>query len=612
MIHAQVLVDAQAPKNQRPTVLVAPNGTPLVNIQTPSNAGVSRNTYKQFDVDQKGVVLNNSRTQVQSELSGWVQGNPWLNKNEARVILNEINSSNPSHLNGFIEVAGQRAEVIVANPSGISVNGGGFINANNVTLTTGQYSQQDSQLNNLIVNDGRVVIEGNGLNTQTADYTKILAKAVDINAGLWADNLYVGIGEAEYNTGSDGLTQTTNTTGTTTAQPQFLLDVAQLGGMYAGKIKLVGTQAGVGVNNQGYIGATAGDFELTIDGKLVNKGQILAGSDTDEAAAYNVDVVGDEIINDGGTIYAGARVDISSKSNVSNINKGLISSDQTLQVQAESNIDTDVDSAYFANDIQLNAGQQINSQGYHVAANTLTLTAEGVNLSNSKVNARHFNLASTDEDTTLSGAQIETHHLNISTPLTLHTDGAVITADTVLLDAQRLNNKAGSIEQRSNEAFTLSFNDGLDNTQGSILAAGDLLVDSQFINNTQGQLVAEGVLNLNSNTQLINDEGVVLSTHDLTIQATELSNQQGTLKSELANVNAVVSGAIKNTGNIYANESINLQANTLESSGNISAQDSIALQAVAFQNTGNTYAHNHINVQANAFENTGKILAETG
>lgn len=39
----------------RPTVLAAPNGVPVVNIQTPSAAGVSRNLYHQFDVQPRGV-----------------------------------------------------------------------------------------------------------------------------------------------------------------------------------------------------------------------------------------------------------------------------------------------------------------------------------------------------------------------------------------------------------------------------------------------------------------------------------------------------------------------------------------------------------------------------
>ena len=135
--HAQIIANPNAPGNQRPTILQTAIGVTQVNIQTPSAAGVSRNLYIQFDVQQKGAILNNSRTTVQTQLGGFQQGNPWLATGPARVILNEISSSNPSQLMGPIEVGGQRAEVVIANPAGINVDGAGFINASRVTLTTG-------------------------------------------------------------------------------------------------------------------------------------------------------------------------------------------------------------------------------------------------------------------------------------------------------------------------------------------------------------------------------------------------------------------------------------------------------------------------------------------
>ncbi|WP_248785503.1 filamentous hemagglutinin N-terminal domain-containing protein, partial [Escherichia coli] len=86
----RIAADPRAPAKQRPTVITTANGTPQVNITTPSAGGVSRNTYQQFDVGQQGVILNNSRGDVQTQLGGWVQGNPWLATGTARVILNEV------------------------------------------------------------------------------------------------------------------------------------------------------------------------------------------------------------------------------------------------------------------------------------------------------------------------------------------------------------------------------------------------------------------------------------------------------------------------------------------------------------------------------------------
>jgi len=197
LAHGQIIADPSAQGRQRPTVLSAPNGVPVVNIQTPSAAGVSHNSYRQFDVATPGAVLNNSRGNVQTQLGGWVQGNPWLAGGSARVILNEVNSSNPSLLRGAVEVAGPRAEVIIANPSGITVDGGSFINTSRVTLTTGTPVMIGGSLESYRVQRGSVLFEGRGLDASATDYTAILARAVQVNAGIWAKDLKVVAGAHE-------------------------------------------------------------------------------------------------------------------------------------------------------------------------------------------------------------------------------------------------------------------------------------------------------------------------------------------------------------------------------------------------------------------------------
>ena len=188
---AQIIADHNAPKTQRPTVLTTANGLPQVNIQTPSAAGVSRNTYSQFDVTTRGVILNNSRVTTRTQLGGLVQGNPWLATGSARVILNEVNSSAPSQLRGYVEVAGPRTEVIIANPAGISVNGGGFLNASSVTLSTGSTILHAGNLAQYQVRGGNIRINGAGLDTRSTDYTQIVARAAQVNAGIWAKELKV-------------------------------------------------------------------------------------------------------------------------------------------------------------------------------------------------------------------------------------------------------------------------------------------------------------------------------------------------------------------------------------------------------------------------------------
>nr|WP_236493246.1 filamentous hemagglutinin N-terminal domain-containing protein [Xanthomonas massiliensis] len=280
----RIVADPSAPRNQRPAVVAAANGTPTVNIATPSAAGVSHNTYSQFDVGAKGAILNNSRTNAQTQLGGWVQGNPWLATGTARVILNEVNSANPSYLNGYVEVAGDRAEVIIANPAGIQVDGGGFLNASRATLTTGKPVFNGGSLDAYRVEGGVIGVSGAGLDASQTDYTGLIARSLQINAGIWAQNLAVTAGSNEV-AAAAGTTQLRRPA---SAAPGFAIDVGQLGGMYAGKITLVGTEHGVGVRNAGAIGAQAGDLVVTVDGRLENTGSLQSQQDTRVVASGGI------------------------------------------------------------------------------------------------------------------------------------------------------------------------------------------------------------------------------------------------------------------------------------------------------------------------------------
>lgn len=290
--HAQIVPNPFAAAGQKPQVLVAPNGVPLVNITTPSAGGVSINQYRQFDINAAGAILNNSRTTASTQLGGLVQGNPWLATGPARIIVNQVSSSNPSYLNGYVEVAGQRAEVIIANPSGISVNGGGFINTSRATLTTGtpQYGAMGT-LDSFLVQGGTVTIQGNGLDLSTTDYAAILSRALQANAAIYASELKVVTGANQISADHG---QVTSMAGTGSA-PTFALDVSALGGMYAKKITLIGTEAGLGVRNAGNIGASAGNLVVTAAGRLENTGTL-------EGRSVQLSSTGSDIDNRGGTI----------------------------------------------------------------------------------------------------------------------------------------------------------------------------------------------------------------------------------------------------------------------------------------------------------------------
>ena len=180
---AQAAVVVDIKQAERPWVKANTNGSVTVNINSASSAGVSHNKYTQFDVTKQGLVLNNSKAAINSQLAGQIAGNTNLSAGEAKLIINEVTSNIASQLNGQIEVAGKKADVIVANPSGITCSGCGFINTGRGTLTTGTPTiGNDGSLTGINVQKGKIIINGQGM-TDTADYTRLLAAAWVL---LWA------------------------------------------------------------------------------------------------------------------------------------------------------------------------------------------------------------------------------------------------------------------------------------------------------------------------------------------------------------------------------------------------------------------------------------------
>ncbi|WP_174996114.1 two-partner secretion domain-containing protein [Pandoraea iniqua] len=278
--YAQIVA---APGPHAPGVSVTPNGLPLVNITAPTAGGVSHNQYQQFDVPTQGAILNNARTIVQTQTGGWVPGNPNLTGDPARIILNQVTSALPSNLAGYLEVAGSRAEVIVSNPNGITCNGCGFINTSRGVLTTGfPVFGGSGSLEAFRVTEGAIRVTGNGLNAGNLTHAALLARAIEVNAAIHAPTLDVVTGRNEI----DATTfDVRSTEGTASGAPAFALDVSRLGGMYAGKIRLIGTEAGVGVNIDGDISANGGTLTLTSAGELRIDGKVHAGEVLDATAA---------------------------------------------------------------------------------------------------------------------------------------------------------------------------------------------------------------------------------------------------------------------------------------------------------------------------------------
>ncbi|UXH77378.1 hemagglutinin repeat-containing protein [Roseateles amylovorans] len=619
---AQIKPDATAPKNQQPTVLTAPNGTPLVNIQTPSAAGVSRNTYSQFDVNPSGVILNNSRVETSTQLGGWVQGNPWLAKGEARVILNEVNSSNPSQLKGFVEVGGRRAEVVIANPAGIVVDGAGFINASSATLTTGTARWgADGSLTGFGVQGGLIRIDGQGLDASQTDYTALLARAVEINAGLWAKDVRIGTGTQVMNA-TLGAGETLTPAG---ERPRYALDSTALGGIYAQRITLVGTEDGLGVrqagqliaaqltlNAQGWLDNTGtvyaqdaapvnGEAALTVRmsqgvrnaGWLAAKGSATLSGGQLQGEAGSVTAAG---LNDDGTLTAGA-------GNLTLTAEGL--SRQAGQVlagaalQASGDLFDAAGAQFQAARIQLSAAALRADNAQLFSTGTLDLRSGGLlSTRGASLVGQQLLIAATDLDNTRGEwLHLGSEALTVSVSGSLMTDGGRIASNgrEFVLSAAQLSGVQARLEHYGSGTMRLSAVDA--DLRGAALSAngalevsaGRLQLDSADVLGRSVQLQSEGALSLRqavvrssgatslSADSLDNRGGQVLADAGLAVQARlSIQNDGGQLQAAQGGLSLSGQGALSNrAGIIAARDAVSIQAASLsqEQGGLVSGQD---------------------------------------
>ena len=484
-----IRADKSAPGNQQPTVLQTGNGIPQVNIQAPSQAGVSRNQYSQFDVAEKGAVLNNARKASQTQMAGWVQGNPNLARGEAKVILNEVNSANPSRLKGYMEVAGKKADVVIANPSGIQCDGCGVINAGRATFTTGKAEVENGELKGYRVQGGKVSVGQKGMDTSKADYTDIIADKAEIKGGVWGNKVKVTTGKNKVDRTNDSVVyvgdKNTNETDRTSESPNdqaqaYSVDVGQLGGMYAEKIHLVDNGQGLGVRNAGHIGAAAGEVKIDSQGKIVNEGFIGGSENTQLNAKKNIE--------NRGTVYAKAQAQLNAQ-NIDN-KQGVIAGKQ-VQLSAN-NVD---------NRKQSDKGSLI------VASDKVSVKAKNVDNQGTKANSK------TEQG--IRGAQVAIIADNLS-----NQQGGIYTDEHANLNITKtIDNKDGEIEASKSIELTAKTlaNDG------SVKTKGDLTVhlqDGLVLNNA---FQAGGSLDFKTQGNLTNNSQLRVG-NKLSVQAANIEN----------------------------------------------------------------------------------------
>ncbi|MDH7793820.1 hemagglutinin repeat-containing protein [Ochrobactrum sp. AN78] len=272
LLQAQQLTpDVNAPIGNQPGIGAAPNGVPLVDIVTPNGQGLSHNKYGDFNVGTPGLILNNHNGEFgTSKLGGVTPGNANLkNSGPANVILNEVTSGSRSSLLGPTEVFGGRADVIIANPNGITCDGCGFINTPRATLTTGTPDIDGTgKLSGFTVQGGDVTFGSKGGNFASGDGAvdlfDIVSRRIQIDGPINGKNLRLTAGRQkfDYATGEATALDGAEDAG------EFAIDGSALGAMQADRIKIVVTDKGAGVRMRNDMAANAGELTLSADGKI--------------------------------------------------------------------------------------------------------------------------------------------------------------------------------------------------------------------------------------------------------------------------------------------------------------------------------------------------------
>lgn len=614
----------------------AGNGVPVINIAAPNGAGLSHNQFKDYNVGRQGVILNNATNAVQNtQLGGHILGNSQLGGRAAGTILNEVNGGSPSQLNGYTEVAGQSARVIIANPYGVSCNGCGFINTPRVTLSTGKPVLDGSgKLDHFEVDGGSITIDGMGLDAANIDQFDLITRSAKINADIHARQLNVITGANNVN--ADSLA-TTPRAAHDADKPQLAIDAAALGGMYANTIKLVGTEQGVGVKLAGNMAASAGDIQIDAGGHL-------SMAQTSAQGALRVNAQSVEMT---GKAYAGS-VDVRTPGELVNrqslaarnridINAGKLSNSGVIAagIEADNSRNTTGDLSITSPSVT-NSGSLEASRSLSIRAST-TLNNQGV-VQGAAVDLTSARVTNQGAAARIVGDQ----SLVINTPAIVNLAGVIrfgagqaaslqldsldnrkgliqVLGGSLTITARQLDNRGGQIDAGGLIVDTTT----LDNRSGLLSAsAGNARVNTRGrFDNTSGTLQAQNQLSV-TGQEVINQGGRLLAVNGaLDLKASSLDNQLGSVLGTKVSIRAP-GGQVDNRGGKIVGERVDLNASGLDNSnaGLLAAGaqgmslifDPAAIKAQLLNNKGRIQSDGGLLLQGGWLDNSaGTVLGKT-
>jgi filamentous hemagglutinin len=612
-----IVVDTAAAASHQATMDTTPNGIPLINIVTPNTSGLSHNKFSEFNIEQRGVIFNNATSAALTQLGGWVQGNANLGTTPARVILNEVTGTNRTLLRGYGEIAGHSADLIIANPNGITMNGGGFINTPRATLTTGTPILNGDTLSGFHVQRGDILIEGSGVNADNIDRVDFYTKALQLNAQIHAKGLDVVTGE--HTIGLDGTVTSDNVVG---SEP-FSIDSSALGGIYADTIRLIGTDKGVGVNLP-QITYASDSLSLSADGHII-LGSAYATNKIDVSSTQDAITLTTDIATDTLTLIASKSLlntgDISA--NNASIHADNLTNETSATLAAQI-FDATLGTSITNNGILMSQTASIAAQELHnngsMVTNQVELNIDHL-LSNNGLLSAYTQMGIHASD--MSGgvnAEIVAKNLTITLSNSFSNEGTI--------GAETMNLSTGSFLNRGDiytDTIDILSNQILQNT-GILSSSLSATIEAKSLTNTSGAAISSTALNMNVEEDITNAGSII--THDGGINADNLANS-GNLIVDITNLHLLHS--LTNTGVISGSEKITVHALNItnRASAEITAKemeivlngdvsnsgsftsDTVLLKAHNLTNTGEVYGSVMNMELANSITNQGTLSAST-
>ncbi len=548
----------------------AANGVPVVNIATPNGAGISHNRFTDYNVGKEGLILNNATGKLNpTQLGGLIQNNPNLKAGgEAKGIINEVTGGKRSLLQGYTEVAGKAANVMVANPYGITCDGCGFINTPHATLTTGKpVMNADGSLQALEVTEGSITINGAGLDGTRSDAVSIIARATEVNAALHAKDLTVTAGANRIT--ADGRVSALKGEGDV---PKVAVDTGALGGMYARRIHLTSTESGVGVN-LGNLYAREGDIILSSAGKLVLKNSLAGGNTT--VTGTDVSLSGDN--------KAGGNLSVTGTTGLT-LNQPRLVTDKNLVLSS--------------------SGQIVQNGGELTAGQNAMLSAQHLNQTSGTVNAAENVTLTTTNDTTLKGRSIAGKTLTVSSG-SLNNGGTLVAGRDATVKTGTFSN-TGTVQGNGLKVTATDLT-----STGSIKSGSTLDISARNAT-LSGDAGAKDSARVTVSGTLEN-RGRLVSDDVLTLSATQINNS-GTLsgaKELVASADTLTTtekSVTNSDGNLMLDSASSTLAGETSAGGTVSVKGNSLKTTTTAQTQGNSVSVDVQNAQLDGTQAARDIL----